>query len=729
MFNLYNTYIDMKRFYLILMALFLGTAIHAGARPMNEGYTQHVNPWIGTGGHGHVFLGANVPFGFVQLGPTQPIRGWDWCSGYHYSDSVLTGFSHLHLSGTGIGDLGDVTLLPVVDESQDSTMFAHSDETVRPGYYAINLHRPEVRVELTTTQRAGFHRYTYASPKGRLMKINLRDGIGWDKLLTCSLKQTGTHAMEGSRISTGWAKHQQVYFVAEFSEAVEILSCNDNVFTIKIADSSRPLLVKVGLSAVSTANAKENLDHEISGWDFNAVADAATAAWNKQLGKIDVKTQDNTLKRIFYTALYHSMTAPSVFCDVNGEYRGSDGKVHHGQFTNYTTLSLWDTYRAAMPLMTLIHADRMSDMANTYLNIYRQQGKLPIWHLMGNETDCMVGNSGVIIMADLVLKGFVEDKEAAFQAMKASALRNERGLEQLKQYGYIPLDKDTTLETAAKTLEYAIADAGIAKVAKLLGHEDDYKYFFNRSKSYRKLFDPTDCFMKGVDSKGNFRTPFNPFHVIHRQDDYTEGNAWQYTWLVPHDVHGLVDLFGSEKRFTSKLDSLFHVTGDLGEDASPDISGLIGQYAHGNEPSHHIIYLYNYVGQPWKTAALSRQTLTTMYSDNPDGLSGNEDVGQMSAWYILSSLGLYQVDPANGKFVFGSPLFDSATLNVGNGKTFRIVAKNNSPQNMYIQQVKLNGKNYNKSYINYEQLRAGGTLEFKMGNKPSTFGTSKKSRP
>lgn len=720
----------MKRFYLLLMAFVLSTTVvHVDARPVNEGFSKHVNPWIGTGGHGHVFLGANVPFGFVQLGPTEPTRGWDWCSGYHYSDNVLIGFSHLHLSGTGIGDLGDVTLLPVVDERQDSVVFSHSSETVRPGYYAIDLHHPDVKVELTTTQRVGFHRYTFASPTGRLMKINLRDGIGWDKLLTSSLKQTGPHSLEGSRISTGWAKHQQVYFAAEFSEAVEILSCTDNVFTIRIADSDRPLLVKVGLSAVNTANARQNLDHEAPGWDFESVANAATAAWNKQLGKINVTTQDATLKRIFYTALYHSMTAPSVFCDVNGEYRGADGKVRHGDFTNYTTLSLWDTYRAAMPLMTLIHPERMSDMANTFLNIYRQQGKLPVWHLMGNETDCMVGNPGVIVMADLVQKGFVEDKEAAFQAMKASALKNERGLGQLKQYGYIPFDKDTTLETAAKTLEYAIADAGIAKVAKMLGHEDDYRYFLNRSKSYRKLFDPTDCFMKGVDSNGNFRTPFSPFRVIHRQDDYTEGNAWQYTWLVPHDIRGLVDLFGSEKRFIGKLDSLFHVTGDIGEDASPDISGLIGQYAHGNEPSHHIIYMYNYVGQPWKAAALLRQTLSTMYSDNFDGLSGNEDVGQMSAWYILSSLGLYQADPSNKRFVFGSPLFDSATLNVGNGKTFRIVAKNNSPENIYIQQVRLNGKSYNKSYIEYEQLRAGGVLEFRMGNKPSAFGTSKKSRP
>lgn len=717
------------RLLLLVIATLCLAALPASAGEQTDGPARYVNPWIGTGGHGHVFLGANVPFGFVQLGPTQTHSGWDWCSGYHYSGRMLRGFSHLHLSGTGIGDLGDVTFLPVADEEQDSTAFSHDDETVRPGYYAIRLQKPEVKVELTATARAGFHRYTYAPGAKRLMKIDLRHGIGWDALSSSSLRQVDGRTIEGCRLSTGWAKNQQVYFTAVFSSAVKLLSCNDNIYTIQVEDDGKPLLVKLGLSAVGTANAKENLEHEIPEWNFGAVAREATRLWNQELGKISIKTRNEALRSTFYTALYHTMVAPSVFCDVNGDYRGADGKTHQGNFTNYTTFSLWDTYRAAMPLMTLIHPGMMNDVGETFLHIYHEQGKLPVWHLVGNETDCMIGNPGIIVLADLVLKGFVSDKEAAFQAMKASALKDERGLGALKQYGYVPFDKDEERETVAKTLEYAIADAGIAKVARLLGHEEDYKYFQDRSQSYKKLFDPRDGFMKGRDSEGRFRTPFNPFHAVHRQDDYTEGNAWQYTWLVPHDVHGLVGLFKNEKAFTQKLDSLFLAQGTLGEDASPDISGLIGQYAHGNEPSHHIIYMYNYVGQPWKAARLLRQTLATMYHDDADGLSGNEDVGQMSAWYILSALGLYQVDPADGVFVFGSPLVDEAELQVGGGKTFRIVSHNNNERNMYIQQVRLNGKPYPKSYIGYKDIFHGGTLEFTMGSKPSKFGTSVKNRP
>lgn len=720
----------MRRLRILLLTIVTAClAIPANAGKGDADLTQYVDPRIGTGGHGHVFLGANVPFGFVQLGPTQTNHGWDWCSGYHHSGQMLRGFSHLHLSGTGIGDLGDVTFLPVDDEHQDSVAFTHAAETVRPGYYSVVLRQPNVKVELTATQRVGMHRYTYMAGKKRILKIDLRKGIGWDALSSSMLRQVDATTIEGSRLSTGWAKNQHVYFKAAFSTKVQLLSCNDNVYTFSVEDDGKPLLVKVGLSAVSTANAGENLNKELSGWDFDGVAQNATQCWNNELGKIKITTGNQSLRRIFYTAMYHTMVAPSVFCDVNGDYRGADGQVHHGNFTNYTTLSLWDTYRTAMPLMTLVHQEKMNDMANTFLHIFEEQGKLPVWHLVGNETDCMIGNPGIIVMADLVLKGFVKDKEAAFRAMKVSAMKDERGMNALKQYGFIPFDKDPERETVAKTLEYAIADAGIAKVAKLLGHEDDYRYFYNRSRSYKKVFDPKDCFMKGRDSEGNFRTNFDPFHMIHRQDDYTEGNAWQYTWLVPHDVHGLVGLFPNTNHFIEKLDSLFIVQGDMGADASPDVSGLIGQYAHGNEPSHHIIYMYNYVGQPWKAAKLLRQTLSTMYHDAPDGLSGNEDVGQMSAWYILSSLGLYQVDPANGAFVFGSPLFDSAELKIGQNKTLHIVARNNSKDNIYIQQVRLNGKPYAKSYISYKDVINGGTLEFTMGNKPSKFGTALKNRP
>ena len=691
-------------------------------------YTQYVNPWVGTGGHGHVFLGANVPNGLVQLGPTEPTRGWDWCSGYHYSDNVLLGFSHMHLSGTGIGDLGDITFLPVKSVEQDSVYFTHQEETVRPGYYAIDLKDAGVKVELTATRRAGFHRYTFTGKQG-FVKLNLKHGIGWDALTSCKLVPVGDDMVVGYRKSTGWAKNQQVYFAAKFNTKVRFVGCEDNVFTLEVGDVSKPVLVKVGLSAVSEKNAEMNLDAEIPAWDFDGAVRNATNAWNKALGKIQIQTHDATARRVFYTAMYHSMVAPSVFSDVNGEYRGADYKVHKGDFTNYTTFSLWDTYRAKMPLMTLIHPDLAADVAKTFMNIYREQGKLPVWHLVGNETDCMVGNPGVAVLSDLVLKGFVKDREAAFQALRQSAMKDDRGLDLYKQYGYIPLDLDPTYETVAKHLEYALADAGVAKVAKLLGHQDDYEYFRKRAESYRRLFDPADCFLKGVDSKGNFRTPFNPFHAVHRQDDYTEGNAWQYNWLVPHDVHGLVSLFPSEKAFVSKLDSLFIVSGDMGAEASPDISGLIGQYAHGNEPSHHIIYMYNYVGQPWKAADLVRETLSTMYKDDFDGLSGNEDVGQMSAWYIISSMGLYQVEPEGGRFIFGSPIWDSAKLDLGNGKTFEIVAHDNSAANKYIQSCKLNGKKYTKSYIDYADIVKGGRLEFVMGAKPSKFGTARKDRP
>ena len=520
-----------------------------------------------------------------------------------------------------------------------------------------------------------------------------------------------------------------MFFSAEFSQTVSVEPLDSGRWLLTAADVSQPLMIKVGMSAVSVDNAAENLHKEIPGWDFRKVVADADKAWNDELSKVRIETADATYRRIFYTAMYHTMTAPSVFSDVNGQYRGADGEVHQGDFTNYTTLSLWDTYRAAHPLMTLIHTDMLPDIAKTFVNIYRQQGKLPVWHLMGNETDCMVGNPAIPVLADLVLKGYVADKEGAYEAMKQSALKDERGLDLLKKYGYLPYDKDANRETVAKGLEYALADWCVAKVARLLGKKADAKYFGDRAMSYRKYFDPETTFMRGIGTDGKFREPFNPFSADHRQDDYTEGNAWQYTWLVPHDVHGLVKLFGSERRFTQKLDSLFIVTGDLGAGASPDITGLIGQYAHGNEPSHQVLYMYNYVGQPWKGARLLRQTMTELYRDDPDGLCGNEDVGQMSAWYILSSMGLYQVEPAGGRYIIGSPLFNKATMQVSSGKTFTIVATDNSKENIYVQSAKLNGKRYTKSYILYDDIRKGGVLELQMGNKPSAWGTKSADRP
>ncbi|MBO4315253.1 MAG: GH92 family glycosyl hydrolase [Prevotella sp.] len=693
--------------------------------------TSYVNPTIGTGGHGHVFLGANVPFGFVQLGPTQYTHGWDWCSGYHHSDSLIIGFSHQHLSGTGVGDLGDVALLPVADANQVVVRFSHENEIAKPGYYAIKLRNPNVLVELTATQRVGMHRYTFGGDVKRgLLRLDLEQGIGWDRVQKSQIAQENATTITGCRVSNGWAKRQQVFFVAEFSSPVKLTEQRkDTIGIIDVSDVSKPLLVKVALSSVSVENAKQNMRAELGGWDFAATVSAADAAWERELSKIEIETADDAVREIFYTAMYHSMTAPSVFNDVNGEYYGADLKTHQGDFTNYTTLSLWDTYRAAHPLQTLIHPEKQADIAKTFVNIYQQQGKLPVWHLMGNETDCMVGNPAIPVLADLVLKGYVTDKEGAYEAMRGSALLDERGLNLLKEYGYLPFDKHEGGETVAKGLEYALADACVAKVAKLLGKKKDYQYFLKRSQSYRIYFDPKTQFVRGVGSNGAFHEPFNPYQSDGEHKDYTEGNAWQYTWLVPHDVHGLVGLFPDEGQFITKLDSLFIVEGNLGENAPPDISGLIGQYAHGNEPSHHILYLYNYVGQPWKGAKLIRQTMSQLYSNQVDGLSGNEDVGQMSAWYILSAMGLYQVEPAGGKYIIGSPILDGAKVDVGDGKTFSIITKDNSSENIYVQSAKLNGKPYTKSYIMFNDIKKGGVLELQMGNQPSSWGTKKNDRP
>ena len=709
-----------------LVVCFSATAVAATMQNL----TQYVNQYVGTGGHGHTFMGANVPFGLVQLGPTEPTRGWDWCSGYYYDDDELIGFGHMHLSGTGIGCLGDVAFLPVKDFKQTSTRFKHEAEKVHPGYYSVQLTDPNVLVELTATERCGFHRYTFKDGAKAQLALDLSQCIGWDKLNDCLLTQESTTRLTGFRRSNGWAADRRIYFSIDFSQPVTVhrLDSMERV-VVSVADNTKPLLVKVALSPVSIDKAKLNMQAEMAGWDFDATVKAANDAWNRELARIQIQTNDQTKKRVFYTAMYHLMTSCSKFNDVDREYRGADGKVHKADFTNYTTLSLWDTYRAAHPLMTVAFPEMQRDFAQTFLNIYKQQGRLPVWHLMGSETDCMVGNPGAIVLADLTMKGFVEDKELALEALKATQMKDIRSLGLLKEHGYIPWNLEPENETVAKALEYCAADDGVAKVAKLLGKVDDYEYFFNRSRSYKKYYDPETRFMRAVGTDGKFRLPFNPFFAEHRTNDYTEGNAWQYTFLVPHDVKGLINLFGSDKAFMSKLDSLFFVEGWAGDNASPDMSGMTGQYAHGNEPSHHVIYMYNYAGRPDKAAPLLRKMLNEMYLDQPDGLSGNEDVGQMSAWYILSSVGLYQVDPVGGRFVIGSPLFDKATVNVGAGKTFTVVAKNNSDRNIYVQSARLNGKALKNSYIEFNDIRHGGTLELVMGPKPSKWATAAACRP
>ena len=709
-----------------------------------EDLTQFVDPRIGTGGHGHVFYGANVPYGFIQLGPTSIPQSWDWVSGYHVSDSTVIGFPHTHLSGTGIGDLHDINVMPVVGEvtysrgdasSYETGLWSYSDrskEVVTPGYYRTHLSRYNVDVELTATKRVGFHKYTFLGSESPAIVFDMVNGGCWDKTTEAVIRVVNDSTVSGYRYSKGWADDQRVFFRAEFSrkfDNVEFI-VNDSVKEGDMAKGAQlfarvnfaagnqePVYMKVALSPTSEEGAQLNMQTELSGWDFEKTIADAKAAWNKELNKVKVYTTDEASKKIFYTSLYHTLFAPSEFCDVNGDYYGADKQMHKGEgFVNYTTFSLWDTYRAAQPLMTILHPEKMSDVINTMLHIHQQQGKLPVWHLMGCETNCMVGNPGVPVVADAILKdikGF--DTELAFKALKESSMLPERGMEHRIEYGFIPADKMT--EAIAYDMEYAIADWAVAQAAQKLGKQEDYEYFLKRSKSYKNYFDASTGFMRGKMLDGSWRTPFSPYASSHREDDYCEGNAWQYTWLVPHDVEGLVECFGSKEAFVNKLDSLFLANGDMGEASSPDISGLIGQYAHGNEPSHHTVYLYTLVGQPWKTADRIKEILHTMYTDQPDGLSGNEDVGQMSAWYILSSFGFYQVEPAGGKFVFGYPNFDKVEITVPAGK-FVIERENKGQQNNYIQGIVLNGTEYKKSWIEYADIMKGGELKFLMGDEP-----------
>lgn len=709
-----------------------------------EDLTQFVGPRIGTGGHGHVFYGANVPYGFIQLGPTSIPQSWDWVSGYHVSDSTVIGFPHTHLSGTGIGDLHDINVMPVVGEvtysrgdasSYETGLWSYSDrskEVVTPGYYRTHLSRYNVDVELTATKRVGFHKYTFLGNESPAIVFDMVNGGCWDKTTEAVIRVVNDSTVSGYRYSKGWADDQRVFFRAEFSrkfDNVEFI-VNDSVKEGDMAKGAQlfarvnfaagnkePVYMKVALSPTSEEGAQLNMQTELSGWDFEKTIADAKAAWNKELNKVKVYTTDEASKKIFYTSLYHTLFAPSEFCDVNGDYYGADKQMHKGEgFVNYTTFSLWDTYRAAQPLMTILHPEKMSDIINTMLHIHQQQGKLPVWHLMGCETNCMVGNPGVPVVADAILKdikGF--DTELAFKALKESSMLPERGMEHRIEYGFIPADKMT--EAIAYDMEYAIADWAVAQAAQKLGKQEDYEYFLKRSKSYKNYFDASTGFMRGKMLDGSWRTPFSPYASSHRDDDYCEGNAWQYTWLVPHDVEGLVECFGSKEAFVNKLDSLFLANGDMGEASSPDISGLIGQYAHGNEPSHHTVYLYTLVGQPWKTADRIKEILHTMYTDQPDGLSGNEDVGQMSAWYILSSFGFYQVEPAGGKFVFGYPNFDKVEITVPAGK-FVIERENKGQQNNYIQGIVLNGTEYKKPWIEYADIMKGGELKFLMGDEP-----------
>ena len=587
-----------------------------------------------------------------------------------------------------------------------------------PGYYSVPLTRYGINAEMTATNRVGLHRYTFPKSDEAAIVFDLQNGGCWDKATEVSVEPEGNNRLVGYRHSTGWAKNQKLFFVAEFSKpftSFEKKGENGEFGRVNFTtDSAEQILVKVALSPVSIEGAKKNLAQEMPDFDFEKTRQGATTAWNDELGRVKIKTTDADARKKFYTALYHTMIVPSTFSDVDGQYRGADSAIHQSEDTQYTIFSLWDTYRAQMPLMAILHPERSTEMVNTMVNIAEQQGRLPVWHLWGNETDCMVGNPGIIAVADAIVKKQEGvDLERAYKALLKTAADTARGGIYRQELGFIPSDK--MHESIAFDMEYAIADGAIAQAAKAMGDTANYRKFTERSHSYRNYLDPSTGFVRGKLSDGSWRTPFDPNSTTHRMDDYCEGNAWQYTWLVPQDLNGLVDFFGGKEQTLAKLDTLFTTSSELtGGDVSPDISGLIGQYAHGNEPSHHIIYFYTMLGQPDKAADRIRQVLDEFYTVEPDGLAGNEDAGQMSAWYILSSLGFYQVEPASGIFWFGTPLFEEAIIEVPGGQ-FTVKAPGNSDTNRYIRSVRLNGKPYDKMFITHDDIMRGGTLEFEMG--------------
>lgn len=731
----------MKRFtfFIIAFLIIILTSCRFNSEP-----TNYVDPFIGTGGHGHTFPGATVPFGMVQLSPDTRLEGWDGCSGYHYSDSIIYGFSHTHLSGTGVGDYCDILLMPTSekfylkngykDNIQNVSMsvkqgygsrFSKKTETASPGYYSVKLDDYDILVELTSTKRVGFHKYTFPKNKQAFVSLDLTHR---DEVLESSFKQINEYEIEGMRKSRAWAQEQYVYFVAKFNKPIKKLNLavNDTIIdnlntaegkNIKAAIdfgklANNELLIKVGISAVSTEGARKNMEQEIPGWDFNDIKLKANADWNNELGKINIKT-NKINKTIFYSALYHTMIVPNVFMDVDGKYRGTDLKIHTAKdFTNYTVFSLWDTYRATHPLYTIIDQKRTNDFIKTFIHQYENGGQLPVWELAANYTGCMIGYHSIPVIVDAYLKGIRNyDIEKVYEAMKHSAMQDHLGLKSYKKYGYIPAHKES--ESVSKTLEYAYDDWCIAKMAEDINKSDDYDYYIKRAQSYKNIYNPTSGFMCAK-IHGAWKYPFDPAEV---DFNFTEANSWQYTFYVPQDVTGLINLMDGKESFSNKLDKLFSAEDKTHGRQQADITGLIGQYAHGNEPSHHMAYLYTYANKPWKTQEMVQKILYEMYSEKADGYIGNEDCGQMSAWYVLSSMGFYPVTPASGIYVIGSPIFKEAKINLENGKSFVIKTKNLSKENKYIQSAKLNGVSYNKSYIEHQTIMNGGEIVFVMGGK------------
>jgi predicted alpha-1,2-mannosidase len=695
----------------LVLLLFLFSLTASAQRDL----TRYVNPFIGTGGHGHTFPGAIVPFGMVQLSPDTRLTGWDGCSGYHYSDSKIYGFSHTHLSGTGISDYGDILLTPVVGPNY-SGRFQHRNEAASPGYYSVKLDDENVLVELTATARVGMHRYKFPGTEDANIILDLAHR---DKVLDSGFRTLGVNMVVGWRRSRAWAKDQVVYFALEFSQpytAHGSIDTDQKTYFRFDTRSGAPLLVKVAISAVDIDGALKNLRSEISHWDFDKVRADAKRVWNAELNKITASGGTASQLTNFYTSLYHVMTAPNLFMDVDGRYRGRDFKTHQARdFSNYTVFSLWDTFRAAHPLYTIIDRERTRDYIKTFLAQYEQGGRLPVWELAANETDTMIGYHAVSVIADAVAKGVDRfDLNLAFEAMKHSAeLREHRGLGAYIDQGFIGTEDER--ESVSKVLEYAYDDWCIAQVARKLGWTADYERYSARAQSYKNVFDRTTGFMRPRNNAA-WVEPFDPREVTFA---FTEANSWQYTFFAPHDISGLIELMGGRAQFARKLDELFTTDSKTTGREQVDITGLIGQYAHGNEPSHHMAYLYNYVGQPWKTQSRVRQIMDQFYKPEPDGLIGNEDCGQMSAWYVFSAAGFYPVTPGSTTYAIGTPLFPEVRINVEYEKWFVVRALNVSDRNVYIQSAKLNGKRYNKSFLSHEDLAAGGELVLVMGPRPN----------
>ncbi len=708
--------------------LLLSCCLLQGILSISQSVTKYVDPFIGTAAHGHTYPGATVPFGMVQLSPDNGTEGRDWCSGYNYADSVIVGFSHTHLSGTGVGDMADVSVLPAVGENPTAAKlfsnFSHESEAASPGYYKVDLKKYNIQAELTAGLRYGVHRYTFPASEKAMIRFDLGFAINSDKPTETNFTRINDSTFAGYRFSTGWAKNQKVYFVVHLSKPVQKLVLFTNEQEAAATEATSPKTVaclmfstkqgeqvemKVALSTANIEGAMAVIN-KTNDLNFDRTLEMAKQSWEKELSKIAIETNEQQ-KKIFYTALYHSFLAPTIFNDEQGNYKTISGAIGNSTEPVYSTHSLWDVFRAQSPLFTLIQTNRVTDIINSYLKFYKQYGLLPVWDLGFNETNTMTGYHAVPIIADAInknIQGF--DVDLAYEAMKKSGMQDIRSTDVYKKYGYVPQDKHA--HSVTMTLEYAFDDWCIAQVAKKLGKTDDYNLFMKRSASWKQLFDKSIGFARAKNSDGKWVEPFDPYASDGGgKAMFTEGNSWQHSWFVPQDVKGLIDAHGGDKKFLSKLDSLFSVSSAMtGDDIPEDISGMMGQYAQGNEPDHHVAYLYNYAGAPYKTAEKINQITSELYTDKPDGLCGNEDCGQMSAWYVLSAVGFYPVNAADGRYVFGRPLFDKATLSLADGKKFTVRTINNSAKNLYIQSVALNGKTYTRSYITHQDIIKGGEL-------------------